>query len=205
MFIRTLVVLYIFCFTSQYSEEKQWVLPIVQGYIEIRHIEIPSPEFLGPFTNISADMTASKSDEPGENSEAAVPLADLTALEEDTHTVFSDTDNEEETSFAEEHARTPADTGEDKEEIEPGKADEVESKIVIKEENNGREDSPFIVNHNSDIPVIVVEEVDDSADASEPEQKRLWRNSQVLEEDQEGGLPKMAVALISRRSRHRAG
>ena len=158
----------------------------MQGYIEIRHIEIPSPEFLGPFTNISAEATTSESEEQSK----AVPLADL-APPEDSCTY----NNEEETSFAEtheEHTRTPVEDDKDLD-----KPDEAET--VMEE----RGDSPPCVSVNSDIPVIVVEEVDGSA--SEPEQRRLWRNSQVLEEDQEGGLPKMAVALISRRSRHRAG
>lgn len=159
----------------------------MQGYIEIRHIEIPSPEFLGPFTSISTEVTTSESKEKSE----AVPLADLTPLEDPR----TDNNNEEETSFAKEHTR--ALTEEDK---ELDNTDEGETEI----EERGYSSSS--INDNSDIPVIVIEEVEESdGGASEPEQKRLWRNSQVLEEDQEGGLPKMAVALISRRSRHRAG
>ena len=67
-------------------------------------------------------------------------------------------------------------------------------------------DTDDIANDRFDnFPLLEEEEEEGEEGSDVPEQRRLWRQSQMMKEDKEGGLPKVAIAIISRRSRHRAG
>ena len=204
------------CF-PQGVEAEHWVLPIVQGYIEIRHIPIPSPDHYGPFEKPSDDRPRSDSSESRERSDTnQKENSDAAAIPVDTDEASTSPAGPDaayrETTFSseacEELATVPTIGGdkkeEEKEEIqgltELSKNGSSTAHVVTCEDSHSW-DSDDIANGRFDsFPLVADEEESDV-----PEQKRLWRQSQMLKEEKGGGLPKVAIAIISRRSRHRAG
>ena len=212
----------------------------MQGYIEIRHVEIPSPDHLGPFTDHSTNTTDTNKNDtsrPVAESETADSMASSEQETDMTMNSVGDSNTQERLTELYEQCSVPASVGtgvgtgveEDNErEMRPGVKEqedkETDVTIVVDDFDDDEEypttpitfetvtyeDSPRSIDTDDlanicyeGIPLepLVAKEEEDNTD-----QKRLWRDSQVLEERQgKEGLPKVAVAIISRRSRYRAG